>query len=128
MRPLPRALSGARMNIFDQIRDWELQLVDPEFRGDPNSVGPLLSEEFEEFGSSGNVYRKADVVERLGMGPDVQYVLSDFRFTELAPDCILVKFSSVVSGVRAHRRSIWTRKDGDWQMLHHQATVLPNAT
>jgi hypothetical protein len=116
------------MRITDQIREWELKLVDPEFRKDPNLVSPLLSDEFEEFGSSGRVYRKADVLENLELAPDARYVLSDFRFTELSSGCILVKFASEVSGVHAHRSSIWSNRSGTWQMLHHQSTVVTGAT
>lgn len=83
------------MNIFNQIQDWELKLVEPEFRKDPDRPDPLLS---------------------------------DFRFTELAPDCIPVKFASEVSGVRAHRWSIWSKQGGHCEMLHHQSTVVPSAT
>lgn len=87
----------------------------------------LLADDFEEYGSSGRVFQKSDVLETPCMG--AAYVLSDFTFFDLAQGVALVKYTSVVSGQVALRSSIWSQSGGNWQLLHHQATVVvPGAT
>jgi len=114
-------------DIYELIRERELQLVDPVCRKNRKLLESLLADAFEEFGSSGRVYRKADVLARFALESGTRYTLSDFRFVDLAPDCILVKYRSVHSGTHAHRSSIWKNIGGNWQMLHHQSTVVPDA-
>ena len=104
-----------------------MELADPQVRKSPKHLGELISEDFEEFGSSGRVIRKKDFLEGIVHGESPGYMLTDFSFTDLAADCILVKYHSEVAGVHAHRSSIWINIAGSWQLLHHQSTVVPNA-
>ena len=86
----------------------------------------LLDDDFVEYGSSGKVFLKSDVMDASGIG--TPYELSDFTFRDLGPEVVLVQYISVVPDQVARRSSIWRKNCDAWQLLHHQATVVPNAT
>ncbi|MFK5985527.1 MAG: DUF4440 domain-containing protein [Pseudomonadota bacterium] len=114
---------------FKKIEQLELGLADPSARKNIARIIDLISDEFEEFSSSGTVIRKQDVLAWLKTPDPVQYELSDFKFKELSEDCILVTYTSLISGKKAFRSSIWVNENASWKMLHHQATtVLPNGS
>ena len=47
------------------LRRLEEELLNPEVRRSPDQVGDLLSDDFVEFGSSGGVFNKQQVIEAL---------------------------------------------------------------
>ena len=112
------------MDEYSKIKSLELELVNPDARKDVRRLNELISDEFEEFGSSGVIYRKQDILSFLPQEEPVKYELSDFTFKRLSEGCILVKYRSVISGKHTFRSSIWINDNGSWQMLHHQATVI----
>lgn len=115
------------MEEYDEVKSLELELVDSETRRNVSRLGELIADGYEEFGSSGKVFRKQDILNDLPFSESPSYELSNFTFTMLGEDHVLVKYESFVSGRRALRSSIWAKTDGQWQMLHHQATVVPDA-
>lgn len=115
------------MDVCNEIKSLELELVSPEIRKNVARINELISDDFEEFGSSGKAYRKQDILNDLPLSEPANYELSGFTFKELSSHCILIKYSSIVSGVHALRSSIWVKQEGHWQILHHQSTVVPNA-
>jgi hypothetical protein len=116
-----------RMRTFTEIELLELELVNPKIRKDSARLNELIADDFEEFGSSGRVYKKEDVLHYLPQEEFVDYKLSNFSFKELGASCMLVKYQSIVGGKRAYRSSIWVKNSGQWQLVHHQATVVHNA-
>lgn len=115
------------MEDYNEIKSLELELVSPDTRKDTARLSELISDDFEELGSSGRVYRKQDILNALPKEDSVNYELSDFTFNELSTGCILVKYRSIVSGKHALRSSIWVNSNGHWQIIHHQSTVEHNA-
>lgn len=117
------------MEIFREIENLERELVDPKIRKDIGRIQERLFDEFVEFGSSGRVILKSDVIADANQSRMSTYQLSDFRFKLLGDSHILVAYSSVVSPSQqvALRSSIWISENGRWQMLHHQATVVPDS-
>lgn len=115
------------MEIYRKIESFERELVDPKIRKDASRIGKLLSDEFLEFGSSGKVYRKRDVLDNTKNSDLARYQLSDFTFKMLGKRHILVTYRSKNSYKEiARRSSIWVNEGGLWQMLHHQATLVPH--
>lgn len=119
---------GAEIEVFKEIESLELELVDPQARIDPGRIGELLSDDFQEFGSSGKIILKRDVLDATKEAGAVTYQLYDFKFRMLRETCVLVTYRSVTSShVVALRSSIWVKGTERWQMLHHQSTVVPNS-
>jgi hypothetical protein len=83
-----------------------------------------------EFGRSGRVYRKEDVVRSLaaeGAENSPAPTAANFELTCLADDIVLVTYRSLrkdKDGQELHslRSSIWKLIGGRWQMIFHQGT------
>lgn len=120
-------LIGISMDDYEIIKNLELELVNPITRRNTDRLNELLSDDFEEVGSSGRIYSKRDILDILPVSSDVNYELNDFRFINLSGDCILVKYKANTLGVGSYRTSVWVRAVNSWQMLHHQSTVRQSA-
>lgn len=115
------------MDTFQKIESFERELVDPTIREDAGRIAELLSDEFMEFGSSGKVIKKNDVLDAAERPGTISYQLSDFDFKMLGNTHVLVTYRSVTSSqVVALRSSIWAKEYGGWKMMHHQSTVVPS--
>ncbi len=57
------------MDVAQTLIDLEMELVSPSARASVDRINELLSEGFEEFGSSGKVITKADILKADGPIP-----------------------------------------------------------
>lgn len=113
---------------FDELRRCELELLDPEVRGDQARLAKLLRDDFIEFGSSGRVYDKRMLIGMLAKEDHVPVLVRDFSVRELSSDTALITYRSVgQSGQEARRSSIWIHDGERWQMAFHQGTRIPNS-
>ncbi|MDC3414324.1 DUF4440 domain-containing protein [Aquibacillus sp. 3ASR75-11] len=102
----------------------EERLLKPEVRTDPIELERLLSDDFFEFGSSGNVWYKKDFVGESGISV-CEMNLYDFDIKPLATDVVLTTYR-VEDKTREHhtlRSSIWKFRNNRWQMFFHQGTL-----
>ena len=103
-------------------------MLQPEIRKSTDDLEILLAEDFIEFGSSGRIFDKQQIVESLPHSPTVRMTIKDFETKALAPDVVLTTFRVVKhneprSEMRhSLRSSIWKHIDGRWQMVFHQGT------
>ena len=109
------------------LRSLEERLLKSEVRGSPDEVGYLLADEFIEFGSSGGVYDKRQVIVALQqemLDPTTRVSLVDFVARRLAPEVILVTYRTIrPDRPESHlRSSIWKLVEDRWQMVFHQGT------
>ncbi len=112
------------------IYDLETTLLKPEIRSSAKDLDLLLADDFAEFGSSGEIYDKKMILERLPKDTKispVQFEVSDFQVKELSENVVLATFqtdkiSPDNSRVTALRASIWKKTNGNWQMVYHQGT------
>jgi hypothetical protein len=114
------------------LRSLEEALLKPEVRHSPDRVGNLLSDDFIEFGSSGRVFNKQQVIEALEReGPadsTIRLSLVDFIARGLASNVILVTYLTIQEGGPGTRQdsrlrsTIWKLIEGRWQMVFHQGT------
>ena len=115
------------------LRRLEEELLKPEVRRSPDQVGDLLSDDFVEFGSSGRVFNKQQVIESLEQegppDPTIRLSVLDFVARRLASDVILVTYRIIQEGGPGTRQesrlrsSIWKLIAGRrWQMVFHQGT------
>jgi hypothetical protein len=117
-------------SIFDQILTLEESLLAPEVRTPPENLMQLLSDDFIEFGSSGQAYDKHQVIEALQHGSGERFSLQDFQVRPLAPGVVLatyraVKFSDKRQDSRySLRSSIWKSDEDRWQIVFHQGTPV----
>ncbi|MFC8501506.1 DUF4440 domain-containing protein [Pedococcus sp. NPDC057267] len=110
------------------VEDCERALLTGSVRGDRLSAGLLLHPDFREVGQSGRVWDRDSILDMLEAeahaGP-VAIRAEELVPTALAEDVVLLTYVSVSAQGRAHRSSVWVRRDGRWQLLHHQGTPAP---
>lgn len=104
----------------------------PEVRRSPELLEQLLADDFREFGGSGRVFDKRQIIDALQEQPDLKLWLDEFEAQQLAPDLALVTYrgnckrpdSDQIS--RSLRSSIWQNRNGRWQVMFHQGTPSPH--
>lgn len=119
--------------LVTHLRELEEQLARPEVRSDPELLSKLLADDFREFGGSGRVFSKAQIIAALQSQPPLRIWLEEFHAISLAPDLALVtyrgncQFHNSDTVLRSLRSSVWRFRDGRWQILFHQGTPTSDA-
>jgi hypothetical protein len=104
----------------------ELELLDPAIRADHAAVRARLHPEFREVGASGRLWDVGTTVSALAEeGPDDPIDASDLESFRLAPEVILLTYTTRRGDRVARRSSVWTRAVGQWLLRYHQGTIVP---
>lgn len=106
--------------LLDEIRDREEQLLKSEVRASPDALDQLISDQFVEFGSSGQTYTKHDVIAQLLAAPNFKGALGDLQVVQVAEGVALATYRTPAS----LRSSIWRREGDVWRVLFHQGTPI----
>lgn len=119
------------MDLSQTLLQLEQRLLSQTTRRDAEEISRLLADDFIEFGASGSVWSKAEVVEQLPLQPSSQCTISAFAAKQLSSDTALVTYRchNIAIGQRSPanslRSSIWRRQGEQWQMAFHQGTFIP---
>lgn len=118
--------------------ELEQQLQRPEIRSSPDEVARLLADEFFEFGASGSVFTRQQVIEELPheqkTQPTRELICNNFSVQWLAEGVALVTYRgtrrilSEAKEFRFLRSSIWKLINGQWRMAFHQGTPTRHAS
>ena len=114
--------------IAQQLRKLEEDMLQPEIRRSPEAVASLLTDDFCEFGSSGRIFSKSEILEALRTETGGQISIADFFLRSLTAETALVTYRAIrragahQAGRTSLRSSMWVLRDGRWQMLFHQGT------
>lgn len=115
-------------SLKDAIYKLENLLLEPETRKSINQLNELIAEDFLEFGSSGMIFNKKDVLESLPSETDIKFKILDFEVKELSLVTVLAtyKLNKTISQetFTSLRSSIWKKTNNNWQMLFHQGTRI----
>ena len=113
-----------------QIYQLEDRLLQPEVRRSKEDIAMLLADDFVEFGSSGRIFDKPQVVDGLPDSPTVLMIIEDFQVKVLSSNVVLAIYRVVKKNelreemTNSLRSSIWKFIDGRWQMVFHQGTRI----
>jgi hypothetical protein len=116
--------------MIDLLRDMEERLLRPEVRRSPEEAGKLIAADFIEFGSSGTVYNRRQILDGLAKESPIELCATDFSVRALCDGVMLVTYRCMgrdpASGQEWHslRSSIWKLVDGCWLMSFHQGTPI----
>lgn len=114
--------------LKNTIHELETSLLKPEIRSSKEALDKLLTDDFVEFGTSGNKYTKTDILERLPLNTNnVVYIVSDFEIKILSEDIIMTNFKTDrtindTEKVFSLRTSLWRKEENGWRMFFHQGT------
>ena len=82
-------------SLKEQIYLLEGRLLQPEVRGSKEEIAMLLADDFVDFGSSGRIFDKTQVVEELPYSPTVPMMIEDFQLKVLSSHVILATYRIV---------------------------------
>jgi hypothetical protein len=117
------------MDLSQTLLQLERRLLSQATRRDAEEISCLLADDFIEFGASGSIWSKAEVIEQLPHEPFVKRSITQFAVKTLSEESALVTYqchihdqSEIVASLRS---SIWRNRDDQWQMIFHQGTLIP---
>jgi hypothetical protein len=107
----------------------EQQLLQHSTRRHATALTSLLAEGFREFGSSGRIYTRKQIIDALAAESPRTITLSDPLCQQLAEDIALLTYRSTRTTAlkttsQALRSSIWVYRDNRWQMIFHHGTPI----
>src|SRR5262245_53040771 len=114
--------------LSEHLRNLEELLARPDIRRSPEELSRLLADDFREFGGSGRVFDKQQIIDTLQKQTLVELWLEDFQVMCLAPDIALVtyrgncRFPETGKVSLSLRSSIWRKWNGRWEVVFHQGT------
>jgi hypothetical protein len=108
---------------IEVIKNLELSLLDPIFRKSREYLNSLVADDFTEFGSSGKIYNKQNILENLPLEKSSEFVIQDLQVKQLSGSIMLVTYQTE-SEYRALRSSIWRFEDNNWRIVFHQGTKI----
>ncbi len=118
--------------LTKQLIALELQLQQPETRGNKARLNLLLANGFEEIAASGVRFGKAHVLQRLPEEQAPWVEAFDFEVRLLSKDLAQVLYKAKLRKAGemqtklSLRSSLWQLNSLGWQMVFHQGTaVLP---
>jgi len=110
----------------EELRRLEESLWRTETRFDRNHMDEILAPDFFEFGRSGGIYGRSDILDEPAQPIDVTLPLPKFEVRSIAADVALVTYVSEVTRgrvkERANRSSLWSRDALGWRIRFHQGT------
>jgi hypothetical protein len=125
---LPQRNMNIDRSLTDHLRQLEELLMQPPIRRSATELNQLLADDFREFGGSGRVFDKQQIIDALNTQPPCQLWLEEFQVTSLAPDVVLVtyrengRFVDSEKVLHSLRSSIWRNENGRWKVMFHQGT------
>ena len=117
------------MSLTTHLQSLEELLLSPATRADATQLATLLTDDFQEFGSSGRIYDKPTIISELRDESPRQLSLENFQAFPISADIALVTYIStrISDGETSYalRSSIWVHQDGAWKIRFHQGTRQP---
>lgn len=115
--------------LSEYIEGLERQLQTPKTRLSEKELTDLLSVDFIEYGSSGNIYSRDDIIDALAGEVDVNYTMWGFEMIQLSESLIQARYytRTTEGGLLrnyALRSSVWKNENGVWRMTFHQGTPM----
>ena len=82
------------MELSEELRGYEEELLTEVCRRDAQRIEALLSPEFREFGSSGRIFTRADLIRELQLEPPSVLSMENFEVISFEGRHALVTYRS----------------------------------
>jgi hypothetical protein len=121
------------MDLSQHLLQLEQRLLSRAVRQAPAELARLLADDFLEFGASGGVWDKSDILEALPKVPFTQRIVSQFNLKWSSENSALVTYHchNVAAdrpvAADSWRSSLWRLEHGEWRMVFHQGTYCARA-
>lgn len=129
-QPTHSARKDKDEDIAVHLRQLEENLLQPGIRHNAQAVSDLLADDFCEFGSSGRIFNKQQIINALQSEVTPRIRMTDVQVKRLGCDSVLLTYKTIQHDpespevIGSLRSSLWGRRDGSWKMLFHQGTKI----
>src|ERR1700692_2672754 len=115
--------------MHEHLFTLEQELLTNSTRKNRDRLEQLLAPDFFEFGSSGNIWSRNEILERLPTEVPTQVTASNFKALSISAEAVLITYQTVRAETdgslfKALRSSVWKSNGTHWQMFFHQGTKL----
>ncbi|MHA7176239.1 RNase H family protein [Arthrobacter sp. Sr24] len=117
------SFAPGRVTGIDAVIELERELLDPAVRADPFRVAELLHPDFEEIGSSGRSWTRAEILQMLSDEESVTVEMELMGLAQLDACTALLTYRSSSPGRTVLRSSLWNLDNGQWRLRFHQGTL-----
>jgi hypothetical protein len=118
-------MSSERDNLLFEL---EQRLAQVGGKLSAEDASSLIAEDFVEFGASGKVWSKAEIIPAMSQWSSIERMVENFSVRELSASVCLVTYE-VVGATKDRqaspfslRSSIWQYTGGKWRIIFHQGT------
>lgn len=115
------------MNMnYLELEQLEASLWLEETRFDVCYMNQILAEEFIEFGRSGRIHTRQEILSTPSQSIRAVMPLQGFKITPVSQDVVMITYVSELhpDPLRANRSSLWMWRDERWQLFFHQGTPV----
>lgn len=112
---------------FEKIKELEESLWIAETRFDKEYMDNILLPDFFEFGRSGRIYNRDEIISAPFSKIKAGLPLKDFKIHMITKDVILVTYISEVQYDEleiGNRSSLWLKTPDGWKLQFHQGTPV----
>jgi hypothetical protein len=116
--------------LYDELKTKEENLWRTKERFDAELMNQYFASDFFEFGRSGRMYSRAEMIfdPSEAQGIDAKLPLEDFHARYLTKELVQITYISELLWegeiLRGNRSSLWSKIDGRWQLRFHQGTPV----
>ena len=113
-------------DLIKEVIDLEIYSLSPKVRSSKEELEKLFSEDFIEFGASGKVYTKLDVVNALPEKKENSFEVENIKAKALGVDVVQITYllHNKTENKYSLRSSIWEWSLDGWRMIFHQGTNI----
>lgn len=112
---------------YETLRRLEESLWITDTRFDLEYMDKILSSDFFEFGRSGKIYTRAEVLAALPQDINATLPLKNFAIHHIDKNVVLITYVSQVNNgeiLIGNRSSLWSKTAKGWQLRFHQGTPV----
>jgi hypothetical protein len=115
------------LDKVELINALELSFFDFGVRHSIDKLNELIADNFVEYGRSGKVLNKKDIISLLLNTEPPAAKLENFKIKNLSDDFLLVNYISIINkkdklAEKTLRTSIWKLYGEKWKVIFHQGT------
>ena len=110
-----------------QLQSLEISLWKPKTRFDKKYMNKILSPKVFEFGRSGKIYTRKEIINCPPQEIKIHLPLKDFKIHKITKDIILITYISKVQYKKldiSNRSSLWLKTKTGWKLQFHQGTPV----
>jgi hypothetical protein len=112
-----------RAQLQDHLHSLEERLFHPDRAPDRAALFALLASDFREFCTSGRVRNRQQVIDLMSDATPRPATLHHYFVVPLSETSALATYRATTPSEISHRSSIWTLREGQWQLLFHHGTT-----